>query len=296
MLAALRSGVRRVGAAVAVALVAAGAASEARAQALVRIAEYESVGGYVIHNDKAVIWAELRGTRVARGLIRVERRVRGAAQPILMTGQLSATETLTMWSTLYRARPWSASLVHALHVNTDFPDSKVRAFGRFTQYIKASYLSPADIPAGVPAVSREMSLFLSQVRDAVRRTAEAPFFVYEANGGRLGYRRTVTISNAGAITDEVDYAVVRPGLPQPYSRSGAITADERNELARLASRWSSYPRSYPGDPRTYDGIGITATLYRFGVAKAVFAGEPQSRPADFEAVLAKAAELADKLP
>jgi hypothetical protein len=269
------------------------AAEKAEAQQLLRIADVASVGGFVIHSDAATIWAEMSGSRVVRGRIRVERTFRGGAQPsLVMTGQLDATETLLLWNSLYRAAPWRHKQVVARSTNTDFPDTHVTYLGRYKQEILAGLMSP---PPRMPRVSNAMIAFLDLAWDAARRTAEAPLFVYDASGGRLGYRRLITIARDGKIVDEVSYA--NPSAPgTPYRKEGQLTSTEIDTLKNAARHWPAWPRSFPGDPRAYDGIGIDATLYTWGVKKTVGAGEPSSRPRDFQGLLNLVESLADRIP
>ncbi len=270
------------------------AASEAQAQ-IVRVADVQSVGGFVAHSDKTTIWADVTNGRLTRGYIQVERRGRGGSgTPIYMTGSLGAAETYGLWVAVYNAQPWRTPRVRARFVNTDLPNTIVTYLGQYRQEILASFVSPSSVPAGIPLVSASMERFLSLNWTAVGAVAQAPLFVYEGSGGMLGYRRKITIARNGAITDDVSYQ--RPNVGAPYTKQGNVSAADLATLANLSTSWSSYPAAFAGNPRMYDGIGIDLTLYRWGAAKKVFAGEPANRPASFQRVLDKVEALADAIP
>lgn len=277
------------------ALALATAAPAARAQQLTRVAEVESTGGYTRFNDRATIWAETRAGRVRRGLILVERTFRGGAQPLVMTGTLGAAETHDLWTRVAAALPSRDPQVHAAQVNVDFPDTIVTYRGRYRQEVRASFASLAAIPPGIPLVSNDMQRFLDGVSAAIARTAAADLFVYDASGGRAGYRRTIRIAADGTIDDDVTYAAAA-FAPYQYSKSGALTPDEVNALRALCARWSRLPAAFAGDPRLVDGIGIETTYTTFGIGKAVFAGDPASRPAAYQRILDKVEAFAAAIP
>jgi hypothetical protein len=281
----------QVGLAVAVAV--AGFAAEARA-ALVRIAEVESVGGYTIYNDKTTVWANVNAVgRITQGLVQVERRYRrgpNGPQSLFMTGSLGAGETLNLWQAIYAARPWATPRVRAEMVNTDFPDTKVTYLGRYTQTIIAGAVTPPPLPL----ISRQMRAFLRLAGDVRQRVADGELFVYDAAGGRAGYHRVITIHRDGKIEDVVDYA--SPAFAgQGYQKSGQLAPEEVIALQDACRLWSAWPSAFPGNPQMVDGIGITASFYRWGVKKSVFAGDPQGRPRDFQGALNMVESLAGKL-
>lgn len=271
-----------------------GAASEARAQTVVKIIEVESEGGFTISNDKTTVWANLNAAgRITSGLIQVERKFkRGVTTPtsVFMTGSLRAAETSTLWNAIYAARPWALARVRAERWNTDFPNTKVTYYGRYTQTIIAGSV---DRPP-YPVVSAAMKSFLGLAGNASATVAAGELFTYQAAGGRTGYVRTITITRDGNIEDEVTYT--NPSFAgQGYVKTGRLTPDEINGLHGAARLWSSWPAAFPGNPQAYDGIGITVSFWRWGQKKSVFAGEAQGRPRDFQGAINLIESLAGNL-
>lgn len=286
-------------AALALAVAGAVAAPEARAQAatLQQFGSIESVGGFTFYNDKATFWAVTSGGYIRGGYVRVDRVFRGGtAGTIYMTGNLTPRETYDLWYGLYQAAPWRAATTAAEFQNTDLPDTRVSYFGTYTQTIKASYVSAAAVPAGMPRVSAAMKRWIDLAWAEARQVAEAPLFRYQGQGGHLGYKRTIEITRAGRIVDEVTYVVTTFPSAQPYRKEGQLTAAEVDGLKRVCASWPSYPARYAGNPSFVDGIDISTSYWTWGVEKAVFAGSPGNRPASFQAVLDHVEGLADALP
>jgi hypothetical protein len=208
-----------------------------------------------------------------------------------MTGRIDARRTRSLLTALQVARPWHTPVVRDYSGNTDFSNTRVTYAGVYVQEIVANYITP---PA-LPLISRAMDAFRNDAWDIVALTADADLFVYDGSGGRLGYRRTITISRSGKIVDEVTFA--NPSAPStPYRKESTLSAAQVMHLHALCAGWSRYPQAFPGNPRAYDGIGVDATYYSWGRGKTVFAGEPQSQPAAFKAVLDYVEALADALP
>ncbi len=275
------------------------AADEARAQAAGQLHQFgtiESVGGFTYFNDKATFWAYVSGGYIRGGYVRVDRAFRGGtAGTIYMTGNLTPRETYDLWYGLYQAAPWRAAVTAAEFQNTDLPDTRVSYFGTYTQTIKASYVSAAAVPAGTPRVSAAMKRFTDLAWAEVQQVAEAPLFRYQGQGGQLGYRRTIEITRAGRIVDEVTYVVTFPSA-QPHRKEGQLTAAEVEGLKRVCASWASYPARFAGNPSFVDGIDISTSYWTWGQEKSVFAGSAGSRPASYQAVLDHVEALADALP
>jgi hypothetical protein len=262
----------------------------AHAQQVVEFGRIESVGGFVRYHDKASFLVELRAGRIARGLVMVERREHYGPPSLIMTGQIDAGRALRLWALLYRAAPWRLPQVRDFSGNVDFPDTHVTYAGRYTQEILAGWASP---PPGIPLVSAEMDRFRQEAWAAASDVAASNLFIYHAFGGRMGYDRTITISQDGHIRDEVTFA---SPAGQPYVKDGMLTSSEVIALTGLCQGWTRYPRAFPGDPRLTDGIAEEATYVRFGFARTIFGGDPASRPAAFQAVLDYVTAKADSIP
>ncbi len=258
----------------------------AHADSLVRFAQVESIGGFTRFNDTMTFWARVDSQNAVKGgMIRVVRNHHGGT-PLTMTGSLTAEETRALWSAVYKARPWTARQVRNRMLNVDLPNTKVTYMGIFSQLIRSDLQATRLRP-----VSADMLTFLDLAWEADARCAESGRFVYEAWGGRLGYRRQVTIQQDGQVHDEVTYAVQISGV-KPYSYDGWLDADQIATLEKLVgdAKWSTL-QDFPGHPSHVDGIDEQGSHYRWGVKKTVFGGYPSSRTAEYQAVLdfAKAA-------
>lgn len=253
----------------------------------------ESQGGYTRWNDKATFWAEVNGRRIVRGYALIERTYRGQGQDqVNMTGQLTPRETYDLWMAAYAARPWSAAEVHAKFVNVDFPDTKVTYMGRYTQTIRAAFVTP---PAHLSVVSDEMEALTGKAWGHARAVLDQDLFVLTAQGGLSGYQREIRITQSGSISDDVNY--LRQGAGTPHSKQGSLTPTELNELKQLvyAADWFNLT-DFAGNPMIMDGIAIETTYTRWGVDVAIAAGYYQNRTPEYQAVIDRAEALADQLP
>ncbi|MHC4392916.1 MAG: hypothetical protein ACYS22_16615 [Planctomycetota bacterium] len=271
------------------------ASSPAKAQ-FYQVAKVESQGGFVSHSDTATFWAYVSAGQIRAGYVHIDRNVRrGGPGRFTMTGQMTPRETYELWLGIYQAQPWKHAEVAANSVNTDFPNTIVTYLGRYTQKINAGFISPAAVPASMPRVTPAMEAFTRKAWGIAGRVSAEPRFQMTAMGGRLGYNRTLTITNSGTITDEVSYR--NPNAPaQPYSKTGQLTLAEINSFTGLAAGWSSFPdRFSQGNPSHVDGIDVFTTYYRWGFKDEVFAGWARDRTPDYQAILDYVNGLAGQL-
>jgi hypothetical protein len=267
-------------AAVAVAAVLCGAAAEASAQTFTKIVDIEAIGGFTAYQAKVSVWYQ--GSS-GKGFVLHTKTFHDGTK-LEETSQIPNAEVIDLWWAAYNARPWSAREVKNSFLNVDLPNTKVTYMDRWSQLIRA------DLGArSLPPVSAAMKTCTQKLWEAARKVDESDLFRYEASGGLAGMQETVVITQGGKIT--WDLAFARGGTSQ--HKEGNLSAADVNALKALCAGWFNLPAKFewPQGMVVMDGIGYSGTYSWWGYTKKVGSKTAADEDPAYEAVLAKVSAL-----